>query len=244
MPVEQDAGSEERNRLLAALPREEYEPLLASAEVVTLGFKEILYDKNQPIEHVYFPRRGVYSIMIVLEEGEQIEVATVGNEGMLGVPVFLGGGSIPGRCFCQISGETVRLGAQTLNEQAAGGSALQQILHRYTQALLSQIAQSAACNPVHSIDQRCARWLLMTHDRVGGGADPFPLTHEFLAAMLGVRRAGVTESAGRLQKAGLIRYTHGKMTIIDRPGLEAAACECYGVIRREFDRLVGGPPGQ
>lgn len=225
------------NRLLAALPREDLERLTPHLATVGLAFREKVYTPNEPMPYVYFPVSGVCSVVVGMANGAVVEVATIGNEGMLGLPVFLRSGTVPGEAFCQIDGRYCRLPADALLRETANGGALHDLLQRYTQALIVQIAQSAACNRLHPIEQRCARWLLMTHDRVAG--DRFPLTQQFLAQMLGVRRAGVSVAASTLRTADLIRYARGVMTVTDRAGLEDAACECYGVVRREFDRLLG-----
>jgi CRP-like cAMP-binding protein len=224
------------NHLLAILPREALARLQPHLESVALAFRERLYAPNEPISQVYFPCSAVVSLVLPLDGGAVIEVATVGNEGMLGLPAFLGAGSVPDEAFCQVPGQALRLGAQILRQETAGGGPLHDVLLRYTQGLMNQISQSAACNRAHSIDERCARWLLMTHDRAG--RDRFPLTQEFLAQMLGVRRAGVSAAASILQRAGFIRYSRGMMTITDRPGLESAACGCYRIVRDEFERLL------
>jgi CRP-like cAMP-binding protein len=225
------------NRLLAALPREDLERLRPQLETVDLAFRERVYKPNEPIPHVYFPVSGVCSVVVGMANGAVVEVATIGNEGMVGLPVFLRSGTVPGEAFSQIAGRHCRLSADALLRETDNGGALHDLLQRYTQALINQIAQSAACNRLHPIEQRCARWLLLTHDRVAG--DRFPLTQQFLAQMLGVRRAGVSVAASMLQTAGLIRYARGVMTVTDRAGLEDAACECYDVVRRELDRLLG-----
>ncbi len=226
------------NRLLAMLPHEALTRLQSHLEPVDLTFKQTVYPPNTPISHVYFPCNSVFSLILTLEGGAVVEVATIGNEGMLGVPAFLGAGSTPGEVFCQIPGQALRLPTEILVQETATGGPLHDLLQRYTQALIDQISQSAACNRAHAIDERCARWLLMTHDRVG--AERFPLTQEFMAQMLGVRRAGVSAAAGILQKAGFIRYSRGVITVTDRPGLESAACTCYRVVRDEFERLLPG----
>ena len=227
-----------KNRLLASLPREEYERLQPYLEPISLYLKQELYQPNEPIEFVYFPLEGVYSLLSLSSEGELIEVGTVGNEGMVGLPVFLGVREIPGIAMCQVPGNALRMRAFDLQTQVSPGTALYDMLHRYTQALFNFISQSALCNRVHSIEQRCCRWLLLTRDRVD--SDVFPLTHEFLSQMLGVRRAGVSEVAARLQNAGFISYRYGKMTIVDRAGLEATSCECYELVKAELERLIGG----
>ena len=228
------------NRLLAALPQEDYQRLVPELETVQLAFRQVLYEAGQPIRDVYFLRNAVVSMISVMEDGTAVEFATVGNEGLVGLPVFLGAVTAPHQTFCQIPGEAARLRADVFRAEAQARSSLHDLAQRYTQALFSQVAQHASCNRVHSIEQRCARWLLMTHDRVG--ADEFPLTQEFLAHMLGVRRAGVNAAAGLMKKAGFIRYVRGRVTIVDRPGLESASCECYRVIKLEFERLLGAGP--
>lgn len=230
-----------KNRLLAALPTEEYQRLLPKLETVPLNFKQILYDINEPIEYVYFPNNAVASLLTIMENGDAVEVGTVGNEGMVGLPVFLGADRIPGQAFAQVPGDGMRMRADVFKREVVQGTPLFNLLQRYTQALFNQISQSAACNRLHSIEERLCRWLLMTHDRVG--EDYFPLTHEFLGQMLGVRRAGVSVAAAILQKAGYIRYSRGKITILDRAGMEDSACECYRIVKAEFDRLLGGNSG-
>jgi CRP-like cAMP-binding protein len=237
MPTPRPAPKPVGNRLLAALPSAYHERLAPKLEPVRLGFKQPLYEPHVPIEHVYFPTNGIVSLLTVLEDGGPIEVGTVGNEGMAGLPVFLGADAIPGRALCQIPGEALRLEARVLKDEVRRDGPLLSLLHRYTLALFTQVAQTAACNRTHSVEERCARWLLMTQDRVG--TDRFPLTQEFMAQMLGVRRATVNVAAGMLQKAGFITYTRGRITVLDRPGLESASCECYAVIKGEFDRLLG-----
>lgn len=224
------------NRILESLPADVRQRLREQMTPVRLALKQVLYEQNAPISHIYFPLNGVVSLLTVMKDGSAIEVATVGNEGMVGLPVFLGAGSMPGRAISQIPGDALRMTADVFRTEV-NAVALQQILQRYTQGLLNQIAQSAACNRLHPMIERCARWLLMTHDRVG--RDQFPLTHEFLSQMLGVRRATVTVAVGALQQAGLIRSQRGQMTILDREGLESASCECYRIIRDEYDRLLG-----
>lgn len=226
-----------KNLLLTSLPQAEFEQLQPYLEFVSLEVKQELYQPDIPIEFVYFPLEGVYSLLSLTSEGSLIEVATVGNEGMVGLPVFLGAKQIPGLAMTQIPGSALRMRTGDLQSQVTHGTVLYNVLHRYTQALFNLIAQTALCNRVHSIEQRCCRWLLLTHDRVG--TDNFPLTHEFLSQMLGVRRAGVSEVAATLQKAGFISYRYGKVMVLDRTGLEATTCECYEMIKREFERLIG-----
>jgi CRP-like cAMP-binding protein len=230
------ARSESQNRLLAALPPEVYARLLPHLETVALGVKDMAYAANEPIEHVYFPINGVISLVIFMENDQAVEVGTIGKEGMVGLPVFLRAERTPDQAFSQIPGDALRMPAEVFTQEVLPEGPFRALLHRYTQALMVQIAQSSACNRLHTDEQRCARWLLMTHDRVG--ADQFLLTQEFLAAMLGMRRARVNAVARVLRKRGLMRYSRGLITILDRPGLEAAACPCYGIIKAEYDRLL------
>jgi len=227
-----------RNRILAALPPDDLERLRPRLERVELVLRQVLFEPNRPIEHVYFVESGVASLVSLAADGSAVETATVGHEGMVGLPVFLNAVSMAGQAFVQIPGEGYRLAAPDLREEVRRGSELAEMLGRYTQALFTLLAQTSACNRKHPVVERCARWLLLSHDRVG--ADTFELTHLFLSQMLGVRRASVTEAAGALQRAGLIDYRRGRMTILDRPGLEAASCECYAIVRAEFARLLEG----
>lgn len=225
------------NRLLASLPPEEFERLRPCLETVSLDLKVKLYQPSEAIEFVYFPLSGVYSLLSLAPEGELIEIATVGNEGMVGLPAFLGVNQVPGVAMVQVSGDSLRMRVEDFRALVTPNTTLYELLHRYTQALFNFISQTAVCNRLHVIEQRCCRWLLLTHDRVG--ADEFPFTHEFLAQMLGVRRAGVSEVAARLQNAGLISYRYGKISIQDRVGLEAASCQCYTLIKAEFQHIFG-----
>ena len=225
------------NRLLAALPRDEYDRLRPHLEKVSLPLRDILYEANGPIPHVFFPLHGVVSLVILMDGDVSLEVGTIGNEGMVGTPVFLGSDSSPTRAISQVPGEALRMETEVFQEEMRRGGPLYGLVQRYTQAMINQISQSTVCNHRHSVQKRMCRWLLMSHDRVG--VDEFPLTQEFLAQMLGVRRPTVTAVAGTLQKAGLISYHRGKLTVLDRKGLEAASCECYEVVARELDRLLG-----
>lgn len=236
--VSQGSSIPLNNRLLASLPSEELEQLQPYLEPVALDLKQEIYQPDEPIEFVYFPLSGVCSLLSLTAEGDLVEVATVGNEGMVGLPVFLGAQQAPGLSMAQVPGHGLRMRTKDFQAQVSRDTSLHKVLHRYTQALFNFIAQSAVCNRMHLIEQRCCRWLLLTHDRVG--IDEFSLTHEFLAQMLGVRRAGVSEVAARLQNAGLISYHYGKISIQDRAGLEATSCECYALIKKEFERLIGG----
>jgi CRP-like cAMP-binding protein len=232
-----EARPQTSNRILNALTRSEYESLSPHLDPVNLSSGEILYRPEQPITHVYFPSRGTVSIVSTFEDGDTIEVGMVGNEGMFGVCVFLGSVTTPLLAQVQLPGDGLRIRADVLRREFRKGGQLQDLLLRYTQAFITQIAQTAACNRAHSIVGRLAKWLLMCADR--SQSQELHLTHEFIATMLGTRRAGVTETACQLKEAGLISYRRGDVTIIDRAGLEVVSCECYSLVKKEFDRLVG-----
>jgi CRP-like cAMP-binding protein len=224
-----------KNRLLAALPQREYRRLLPRLETVSLSTKQRIYKSLRTVDYVYFPLNGIVSVVAFMSDGMGIEIATVGNEGMVGLPVFLGADRTPLVAFQQIAGESMRMKSDIFRKEVKRNAGLTAILHLYTQIFMVQIAQGNACNRVHSLQQRCARWLLMTHDRVG--QQQFPLTQEFLSQMLGVRRAGVNEVALALKRSKLIDYQRGIMDIVYRKGLEKHTCECYWVIKREIDRV-------
>lgn len=231
-------GERPRNRILAALPAKQLARLRPSLERIVLEPRDILYDPDQPIKYVYFPEDSMASIVGIMADGSGVEAATVGREGMVGLPVFLGDGRTSAQAFCQAPGEALRLDVRRFRQELARGGRLPALLGRYTQALIAQIAQSAACNRLHPLRQRCARWLLQTHDRVE--RDTFAFTHQFLSQMLGVRRATVTELAGEFERERLIKNHYGRITILDREALERTACECYRIIRGEFERLLEG----
>ena len=237
MSVSADTRDRVGNRLLSAFPSEVYRRLQPELEAVSMGPKDVVYEAHGPIPHVYFPTGCIVSLVAVMNDDSMFEVATVGKEGMIGLPLFLETETVPCRAFTQVPGEALRLDADVFLDAIGGSGEVVRLLHRYAQVLFNQVAWSAACNRAHSLEQRCARWLLMTHDRVH--SNKFLLTQEFLAQMLGVHRPRVNRVAGTLQKAGLIRYVRGRITVLDREGLEAAACECYRVIRTEYDRLLG-----
>lgn len=223
-----------RNTLLEKLSAEERSTLFPSMELIEFSTKETVYSPRQPLNHAYFPDTCVMSMITVLDDGSEIEAATVGNEGMIGIPLLLGANQMPSKVVCQISGTAWRISAEELLKAIEEHSALLSSLKKYAQALFDLLAQSTACNRLHTIEQRCARWLLSTHDRIEG--DTFFLTHEFLATMLGVRRPGVSLVAKSLQDSGLVSYKHGKMTVRDRNGLEGVSCECYAAVRDSFGR--------
>ncbi len=236
METTDNANSLKSNRLLGALPAEEFERLLPHLETVTLEVKDFLYETDRPIEYVYFPIDCVTSTIATMRDGRTVEVGTIGKEGMDGLPVFLGAQTAPLASFCQVPGDAARMTAEALRSEVGPGDRLYELLRRFTEATLVFAAQSSACNRLHSVEQRCSRWILHTHDRVG--KDEFYLTQEFLSQMLGVRRASVSEVASAFQGEGLISYWRGNLRIVDRFGLEAVTCECYGVVTKEFERLL------
>ncbi len=227
----------EENRFLRMLPASSYYRIRAYLESIHLPKKHVVWNVDDPIDFVYFPRRCVLSLLVVLKQRAPVEAATVGNEGLLGMSTVLGAERSPMLVLAQIPGEALRISARIFSEIVEDDAALRLLTLRYSHTLLEQTAQSVACNRRHTTVQRCARWLLMTHDRAH--ADEFALTHQFLAMMLGVRRASVTVAAGELQRAKLIRYLYGRVVIQNRPGLEAAACECYEVVQQRFRRQFG-----
>ncbi len=230
----------EGNRLLALLTSEARQRMLPALKLASLDMGHVLYQPDRLITHIYFPLTAVTSVLSEMTDGTTVEVATVGREGMVGLPIFLGDETTFLRTIAQIPGTALSMGRDDfvgIVEDKASG--LRRILLRYTQALFGQLAQQSACNRSHNMEERCARWILMTHDRVGH--DEFPLTQEFLAFMLGARRASVTLAAGILARAGLIHYTRGIIQVLDRDSLEEASCECYGIIQREYERLIGKP---
>ena len=230
------------NSLLASLPAGEYQRLLAGLEPVTLTYGEVLYEPGAPIRHAYFPINCLVSLLTTVENHQALEVGLVGHEGMVSIALALGIDVSPTRALVQATGTAMRMEAARFREEFRQSMPLQQALNRYTHALMAQIAQSAACNQFHSVEERLARWLLMTRDRVR--SNEFRLTHKLLADMLGVRRVGVTEAAGKLQAERLIKYSRGKITILDGKRLAAATCECYRVIKRIYDSAqADGRPG-
>lgn len=218
-----------RNRLLAALPSEEYGRLLPHLESVPLPFLRVLYEGGEPIRHAYFPGDGLISLLVVMDDGTVREIGVIGNEGALGSALALGMKTTTTRALVQLPGTAVRMKAGALRDELGRGGALPDLLRRYAHALFTQVSQSAACVSSHDVNQRLSRWLLMTHDHAPG--DEFEMKHEFLATMLGVTRSVVTRAAGRLQQGKMIRYVRGRVTVLDRRGLEAASCECYEVVR-------------
>jgi CRP-like cAMP-binding protein len=224
------------NRLLAALPKKEYGRLFPKFKTVSLVLGEELYDSGDAIKYVYFPNDSIISLISEGSEASWLEVGMVGNEGMAGLPVFMGVGSSSTRAVVQGSGTAMRMSSAAVRTEANRLGGLHRLLHRYSHSLLTQVSQSSVCNRFHLVDARLARWLLMTKDRLG--AEEFPLTQEFLSNMLGVRREGVSKAAGALQEARLISYSRGLITLLDRQGLEAKSCQCYAIIKAETDSYL------
>jgi CRP-like cAMP-binding protein len=229
----------QRNHVLAALPKTDLERFRARLRPVALSLGQVLYESGMALHHLYFPIDSIVSLLYVMENGASAEIAVVGNDGVIGVSLFMGGMTTPSRAVVQVAGEALRLPEQVVNEEFERGGPLQHLLLRYTQALITQMAQTAVCNRHHSLDQQLCRWLLLSLDRLP--SNKVVMTQELIANMLGVRREGVTEAAGNLQRAGLIRYRRGRIEVLDRTGLEARTCECYAVVKRESDRLLSVP---
>ena len=229
MPFNTRPRAPASNQLLAALPRREYQRLLPELEPVALPFAEVIYEPGGRIRHVYFPNDSIVSLLAEVSGGSTLEVGLVGNEGMAGISVFMGVEASPLRAIVQGAGTALRLKASALRRVSDGEGALRGLLHLYAHTLLAQVSRSAVCNRFHVVDARLARWLLMTGDRLG--ADEFRLTQDFISNMLGVRREGVSKAAGALQKRGLINYSRGHIRVLDRTGLEAVSCECYGMMK-------------
>jgi CRP-like cAMP-binding protein len=232
--------SPKQNHLLAALPAEDFDRLSAHLELAPMPLGEALYESGGRLQHVYFPTTSIVSLLYVMEDGASAEIAVVGNEGILGISLFMGGETTPSRAVVQSAGYGYRLKAQLLKQEFNRGGPVMHLLLRYTQALITQMAQTAVCNRHHSVEQQLCRWLLLSLDRLS--SDELSMTQELIANMLGVRREGVTEAAGKLQRASLIRYSRGRITVLDRKGLEKEVCECYAVVKKEFDRLLSDIP--
>ena len=230
-------NSRPANRLLGLLTPEDQDRLRPHLHPVELEYKQPLYQAGVTIEFAWFIESGVGSLVNTMANGDAAEVGTIGNEGMVGLPLILGDTRAPTEVYVQVPGAGLRMTAASFSRELAHSETMRKVMLHYTHAFFNQVAQSAACNQLHSLRQRCCRWLLMTHDRMQ--ADEFLLTQEFLAMMLGVQRTGVTAAAGALQRSGIITYKRGNVTVIDRAGLERQSCECYGISRMEFDRLLG-----
>ncbi|ABE42142.1 Crp/Fnr family transcriptional regulator [Polaromonas sp. JS666] len=225
----------QKNQLLAALPDAEWQRWLPQLEFVDMPLGQVLYESGGTLSHVYFPTTAIVSLLYVMENGASAEIAVVGNEGVVGISLFMGGESTPSRAVVQSAGQGFRLKAQLMKDEFKKTPVLHLML-RYTQALITQMAQTAVCNRHHSLDQQLCRWLLLSLDRLQG--NELVMTQELIANMLGVRREGVTEGALKLQKAGLISYARGRISVLDRQGLEQRTCECYAVVKKEYDRLL------
>jgi len=231
------AADPHANRLLGLLPPRDYERLRPYLQRLPLTYRQSLYRAHKPLGFVYFFETGVGSLVNTMANGDASEVGTIGNEGVVGLPLLLGDDRAPTSVYVQVPGAGLRMKASLFKKELARSASMRAVMHRYAHAFFNQVAQSAACNQFHSLEQRCCRWLLMTHDRMQ--SDEFLLTQEFLAMMLGVQRTGVTAAAGALQRSGLINYKRGNVTIIDRRSLIRRSCECYSVSKKEFDRLLG-----
>jgi CRP-like cAMP-binding protein len=225
-----------QNHLLAELPEAELARWLPQLEPAKLALGQVLYESGGKMSHVYFPTTAIVSLLYVMENGASAEIAVCGNEGIVGISLFMGGGSTPSRAVVQSAGEGFRMSAHAMKEEFNRAGPVMHLLLRYTQALITQMAQTAVCNRHHSLDQQLCRWLLLSLDRLPG--NDLVMTQELIANMLGVRREGVTEGALKLQKAGLIQYARGRITVLDRKGLEKRTCECYAVVKKEYDRLL------
>lgn len=225
------------NRLLAMLSTEEYEPLLPHLEHVNFTLGEVVYESGGQQSYIYFPTTAIISLLYLMENGSSAEMGVAGNEGLVGIALFMGGETVPNRAVVQSAGEAFRLPMKALQDEFARGGTFQRLLLRYTQALMTQMSQTAVCNRLHTVEQQLCRWLLLSRDRLH--TDELVMTQELIANMLGVRREGVTHAAQRLQENALISYVRGRITILDRSGLEATVCECYRVVKDEYDRLLG-----
>ena len=226
-----------KNKLMAALPAEEFERIRAHCRPVALKLGKVLYESGDKLDYVYFPTTAIVSLLYIMENGSTAEIGVVGNEGILGIALFMGGDTTPNRAIIQSAGGAYRMSARDLMDEFSLGGKFHNLLLRYTQALITQISQTAVCNRLHSVEQQLCRWLLLSHDRLD--TDKLIMTHDLISNMLGVRREGVTLAAQKLGARGLIKNVRGSITILDREGLEAAVCECYEVVNTEYNRLLG-----
>ena len=224
------------NQLLGVLPNDEWQRWMHDMDVVELSLGQVLYESGGTMQHVYFPISSIVSLLYVLENGASTEIAVVGFEGMVGISLFMGGDTTPSRAVVQSAGKSFRIPAHRIKDEFSRSAPVAHVLLRYTQALITQMTQTAVCNRHHTLERQLCRWLLLSLDRLHG--NELIMTQELMANMLGVRREGVTEAAGRLQKTGLIQYARGRITVLDRAGLEAHSCECYAVVKKEYDRLL------
>jgi CRP-like cAMP-binding protein len=237
MPANADTPAPTKNRLLGMLPREEYERILPHLGYVSFSLGEVVYESGGQMSYIYFPTTAIISLLYVMENGSSAEMGMAGNEGLVGIALFMGGDTTPNRAVVQSAGGAFRMRAKVLRDEFSRGGVFQRLLLRYTQALITQMSQTAVCNRLHEIEQQLCRWLLLSHDCLD--SDELVMTQELIANMLGVRREGVTAAASRLQEQGLISYVRGRIQILDRRGIEATVCECYKVVKDEYDRLLG-----
>ena len=225
------------NHLLAALPPDEFSRLKPNLEPVSLSLGEVIYESGEQLEHIYFPTTAIISLLYIMENGATAEIGMAGNDGLVGIALYMGGSTTPSRAVVQSAGNAFRMQSKALNHEFSRGGVFQKILLRYTQSLMTQISQTAVCNRLHSVEKQLCRWLLINHDLLR--TNKLIMTHDLIANMLGVRREGVSIAAGHLQKKGLIKYVRGTITMLDRDALEKTACECYRVVKDEYDRLLG-----
>lgn len=237
MPRIKNMDNALKNHLLAALPDDEFARLKPDLEPVALALGEVIYESGEQLEYIYFPTTAIISLLYIMENGATAEIGMAGNDGLVGVALYMGGSTTPSRAVVQSAGNAFRLRSKELQSAFGQGGVFQNLLLRYTQSLMTQISQTAVCNRLHSIEQQLCRWLLINHDLLP--TNKLIMTHDLIANMLGVRREGVSIAAGQLQKKGLIKYVRGTITMLDRKGLETAACECYKVVKDEYDRLLG-----
>ena len=225
------------NHLIAALPADEFIRLKPNLEPVSLALGEVIYESGEQLEYIYFPTTAIISLLYIMENGSTAEIGMSGNDGLVGIALYMGGSTTPSRAVVQSAGNAFRMPSKALKDEFSRGGVFQKILLRYTQSLMTQISQTAVCNRLHSVEQQLCRWLLINHDLLQ--TNKLIMTHDLIANMLGVRREGVSIAAGNLQKKGLIKYVRGTITMLDRYALELAACECYRVVKDEYDRLLG-----
>src|SRR6266550_1979984 len=230
-------GEALQNLLLAGIKADELERLLSNLQLISLPLGEVVYESGEKMDYIYFPTTAIISLLYIMENGSSAEIGVVGNDGMVGIAIFMGGDTTPNRAVVQSAGDTFKMKAEMMKDEFTRGGRFHNLCLRYTQALITQISQTAVCNRLHSVDQQLCRWLLLSHDRLP--SDRLIMTQDLIANMLGVRREGITHAAKRLQNAGYISYVRGDMTILDRKGLESGVCECYQVVRTEYDRLLG-----
>lgn len=237
MSVVKHTDDAQMNHLIAALPEDEFTRINPSLEPVSLSLGEVIYESGEQLEYIFFPTTAIISLLYIMENGSTAEIGMSGNDGLVGIALYMGGSTTPSRAVVQSAGNAFRMPSKALKEEFTRGGVFQKVLLRYTQSLMTQISQTAVCNRLHTVEQQLCRWLLINHDLLR--TNKLIMTHDLIANMLGVRREGVSIAAGRLQEKGLIKYVRGTITMLDREALELAACECYRVVRDEYDRLLG-----